>query len=120
MLFASHQVVIAAFQVCGWQAHSDNQKQSCQSLVHDIKTGHAAQISDPKDSGGEITSDACLLLATCIAFQEFAALRKLSLKLLLILTEENSSSFVLQDCADLYHDCGHQLPLSKLKNWDFL
>ena len=90
------------FSVCGWQDHSDNQKQSCQSQVRGIKTGLAAQLSDPKDSGSELASDACLLLALCIVFQEFATLRKLSLQLLLILTEENSSSFVLQDCADLY------------------
>jgi len=93
VLFASHQVLIAAASVASKPTRTI--RSSCQSRVRGIKTGQATQLSDPKGSGSELASDAYLPSAPCIAFQEFATLRKLSLQLLLMLAEENSSSLVL-------------------------
>jgi len=76
-------MLIAADSVAGKPTRTI--RSSCQSRARGVKTGQAAQFSDLNVSGSELASYAYLPSAPCIAFQEFATLRELSLQVLLIL-----------------------------------
>jgi len=93
--FASPRELAAAF-VQGTPAW---ESQNRSSELHGINTGHAAQLSDPEGAADGLASDASLSSTFCIALRVSATLCKLAV---LILAENNSSTFVLEYFAVLY------------------
>ena len=75
----------------------DQESQKLSGQSRGINTRQTVHLSDPEGAGSELAGDACLPLDPCIALRVLATFCKL-----LILAEENSSTFVPQDFAILY------------------